>query len=67
VAEAVTRAVARAETEGIRGGELTPYLLSEVDRLTGGRAVQANLALLEANAALAAQIAVALTEERLPA
>jgi len=67
VAEAVARAVARADTEGIRGGELTPYLLSEVDRLTGGRAVQANLALLEANAALAAQIAVALTEERLPA
>ncbi len=67
VAEAVARAVGRAAAEGIRGGELTPYLLSEVDRLTGGRAVDANLALLEANAALAAQIAVALTEERLPA
>ncbi|MDQ7849107.1 MAG: pseudouridine-5'-phosphate glycosidase [Armatimonadota bacterium] len=67
VADAVARATARAEAEGIRGGELTPYLLHEVDRLTGGRAVEANLALLEANAALAAEIAVALTEERLPA
>lgn len=67
VAEAVERAVARAEAEGIRGGDRTPYLLNEVDRLTGGRAVEANLALLEANAALAAEIALALTEERLPA
>ncbi len=67
VADAVARATVRAEGEGIRGGELTPYLLHEVDRLTGGRAVEANLALLEANAALAAQVAVALTEERLPA
>ncbi len=67
VADAVGRAIARAETEGIRGGDLTPYLLGEVDRLTGGLAVEANLALLEANAALAAEIAVALTEERLPA
>ena len=67
VADAVARAVARAEAEGIRGGELTPYLLREVDRLCGGRAVDANLALLETNAALAAEIAVALTEERLPA
>lgn len=67
VAEAVDRAVARAEAEGIRGSDLTPYLLSEIDHLTEGRAVEANLALLEANAALAAQIAVALTEERLPA
>jgi pseudouridine-5'-phosphate glycosidase len=67
VNEAVQRAVARAQGEGIRGGELTPYLLAEIDRATGGRAVEANLALLEANAALAAQIALALTEERLPA
>ncbi|MBI3975901.1 MAG: pseudouridine-5'-phosphate glycosidase [Armatimonadetes bacterium] len=67
VSEAVGRAIARADAEGIRGGDLTPYLLNEVDRLTGGRAVEANLALLESNAALAAEIAVALTEERLPA
>jgi len=67
VSAAVARAVAQAEAEGIRGGELTPYLLREIDLLTGGRAVEANLALLETNSALAAQIAVALTEERLPA
>ncbi len=67
IAEAVARAVAQADAEGIRGGDLTPYLLGELDRLTHGRAVDANLALLDANAALAAQIAVSLTEERLPA
>lgn len=67
VREAVARAVEAAAREGIRGGDLTPYLLAEVDRLTQGAAVRANLALLEANAALAARIALALTEERLPA
>jgi pseudouridine-5'-phosphate glycosidase len=63
---AVEEAVARAEAEGIRGAGLTPYLLREVDARTGGRAVQSNLAVLESNALLAAQVALALTEERLP-
>ncbi len=67
VAEAVGAAITQAEHAGVRGVDLTPFLLAEVDRLTGGLAVEANLALLEANAALAAEIAVALSEERLPA
>ncbi|MFM9013785.1 MAG: pseudouridine-5'-phosphate glycosidase, partial [Gemmatimonadota bacterium] len=37
-----------------------PYLLAAVERATGGRSLTANLALLEANAGLAARIAVAL-------
>jgi pseudouridine-5'-phosphate glycosidase len=40
---------------------MTPYLLDYVDRATSGRAREANLALLEQNAALAADIAVALS------
>jgi pseudouridine-5'-phosphate glycosidase len=36
---------------------VTPFLLAEVDRATKGKAREANLALLEANAALAAAIA----------
>jgi pseudouridine-5'-phosphate glycosidase len=41
---------------------VTPFLLAAVERATGGRSLTANLALLEANAGLAAAIAVALAE-----
>ena len=59
---AVEQAIAEAARRGIRGAALTPYLLSELVRLTGGASLAANLALLEQNAALAAQIAVALSQ-----
>lgn len=60
VEEAVAAARARARDAGVRGGALSPYLLSAVEEVTQGRSLRANLALLEANAALAAEIAVAL-------
>jgi pseudouridylate synthase len=44
----------------IRGKALTPFLLGEVARLSEGRTVQANLALLESNARLAGEIAALL-------
>jgi pseudouridine-5'-phosphate glycosidase len=39
---------------------VTPFLLAEIQQRTDGRSVRANLALLEANAHLAGQVAVAL-------
>jgi pseudouridine-5'-phosphate glycosidase len=57
---AITRAVREAETAGQRGKGLTPYLLSRVAELTHGESLAANLALLENNARVAAQIALAL-------
>jgi len=60
VAEAVDAALAAARSAGVRGAAVTPFLLAAVERATGGRTLRANLALLEANAALAAEIAVAL-------
>ncbi|MBN1287920.1 MAG: pseudouridine-5'-phosphate glycosidase [Anaerolineae bacterium] len=59
-AAAIDRAVAAAEAAGIRGKELTPYVIGKVAELTGGASVKANLALLKHNAAVAAQIAAAL-------
>jgi pseudouridine-5'-phosphate glycosidase len=63
-AEEVERWIAHAlETalkRGVRGGALTPFLLRELDRLSGGASVRCNVALLEANARLAARIAIAL-------
>jgi len=56
---AVRGAVRDAEAAGVTGARLTPYLLGAVLVATDGRSLPANLALLEANAALAADIAVA--------
>jgi len=64
VEEAVSGAIEAAAAAGISGARLTPFLLAEVERATSGRSLAANLGLLEANAALAAEIAVALTDSR---
>ncbi|HEY0997735.1 MAG TPA: pseudouridine-5'-phosphate glycosidase [Gemmatimonadaceae bacterium] len=57
---AIAGAVEEARREGVRGAKITPYLLAAVERATGGRSLAANLALLENNARLAGEIAVAL-------
>ena len=59
---AVEEALAQASSAGVRGAAVTPFLLGAVDRLTNGRSLEANLSLLETNAALAAEIACALCE-----
>jgi len=59
VEQAVAQAMTDAAAQGVTGKALTPFLLSRLDVLTGGRSVAANVALLEANAAVAAEIAVA--------
>jgi pseudouridine-5'-phosphate glycosidase len=60
VDRAVASALERAHSQGVRGAAVTPYLLAEVERETGGRSLEANLGLLEQNAALAADVAVEL-------
>jgi pseudouridine-5'-phosphate glycosidase len=56
----VMRAIGAAEREGVHGAALTPYLLRALAEATGGRALSANIALLRANARVAAQLALAL-------
>jgi pseudouridine-5'-phosphate glycosidase len=56
---AVSEAVNEAERVGIEGPAMTPFLLEAVSRLTNGRSLDVNLALLENNAGLAAEIAAA--------
>ncbi|MEJ5197538.1 MAG: pseudouridine-5'-phosphate glycosidase [Anaerolineae bacterium] len=58
--EAIGRALGEAGERGIRGKALTPFLLARISELTGEASLRANLALLENNARVAAQIAVAL-------
>jgi pseudouridine-5'-phosphate glycosidase len=54
------RAQAGARRQAVRGRDLTPFLLERLRELTEGRSVFSNRALLRANAAAAAALAVAL-------
>jgi pseudouridine-5'-phosphate glycosidase len=58
--EAIARAVEEAESLGVGGKELTPFLLARLVELTGGQARRSNEALLINNARVAARIARAL-------
>jgi len=57
VEAAVERARAEARRNAVRGAAVTPFLLSEVTRLTNGGSLVANVALLRENAALAGAVA----------
>lgn len=56
----IERAVAEAEREAISGKQLTPFLLGRIVELSGGRSLEANVALVRNNARVAAQLAQAL-------
>jgi len=61
---ALTRALAEAGKRGLRGREVTPFLLDRVRELTEGRSVFSNLVLLRHNARRATAIAAALASGR---
>jgi pseudouridine-5'-phosphate glycosidase len=56
----IDEAVAFAEKNKISGKDVTPFLLGRLSEKTGGETLGANIALLENNARVAAEIAVAL-------
>jgi pseudouridylate synthase len=64
VEESIERALEDARRAGIRGTAVTPFLLAAVAERTGGRALEANVALLLNNARVAAAVAVALAGRR---
>ncbi len=55
--DAVDRATADAETAGVRGPALTPWLLARIAELTGGASLRANTALIVNDARVAAELA----------
>jgi pseudouridine-5'-phosphate glycosidase len=59
---AIAQAMAEADSAGISGKDLTPFLLACVVQLTHGKAQRANEALLVNNARVAARIAQALID-----
>ena len=56
--EAINEAIIEADKEKIKGKEITPYLLSKVNEITQGKSLNANIKLIQNNAALAAKIAI---------
>jgi pseudouridine-5'-phosphate glycosidase len=57
----LAQALADAQSAGITGAAVTPFVLGRVGSATAGRSVPANLALAENNARVAAEVATALS------
>lgn len=58
--DAIERALAEADAQGIHGKDTTPFLLAKVSELTGGDSLESNIRLVYNNVALGAQVATAL-------
>ncbi|CAN5651656.1 pseudouridine-5'-phosphate glycosidase [soil metagenome] len=56
--EILSESLVLADEKEIRGKEITPFLLSQMSEKSEGKTLAANIALLENNAEIAAQIAV---------
>jgi len=56
----IDAALAAADRAGVRGSDVTPFLLAQLGEATSGRTLEANIALLRNNARTAAAIAIAL-------
>lgn len=57
IQQAISSALAAAKEQNITGASITPFLLSYIDKYTGGTSLQANIALIENNARIASRIA----------
>jgi pseudouridylate synthase len=55
---AIEQALSEAREKGVRGKDVTPFLLARVKDLTGGDSLESNIALVMNNATLAAELAV---------
>ena len=56
----IEKALVEAEEKGIKGKDVTPFLLGKVKELTEGKSLEANIALVKNNALIGTAIAVAL-------
>ncbi len=63
IGRAIATALSAAVREGVAGKAVTPFLLAQVLEATGGRSLEANIALYLSNVRLAAEIALALAAE----
>lgn len=64
ITPAIETALAEAAAPGIAAKAVTPFLLARIFEITGGRSLEANIALVRSNARLAAQIAAEIARLR---
>lgn len=60
--KAIEEALKKADEKGIRGKDVTPFLLSRIKDITGGKSLESNIKLVLNNAKLAAEIAAVLQD-----
>ncbi|BDH63088.1 pseudouridine-5'-phosphate glycosidase [Lysinibacillus sp. PLM2] len=60
----IEKALKEAEELGVKGKDVTPFLLGKVKELTEGKSLTANIALVKHNAKIGTQIAVALEKTK---
>ncbi len=56
--EAIEASLTKADKNNIKGKDVTPFLLSEINNITGGTSLESNIKLVMNNAKLAAEIIV---------
>jgi len=64
ISPVIDKALTAAKKKGIAGKETTPFLLKHLVDATKGKSLKANIALVENNAKVAAQIAAAYSQKR---
>ncbi|XP_041254649.1 pseudouridine-metabolizing bifunctional protein C1861.05-like isoform X2 [Onychostruthus taczanowskii] len=62
IEKAIQQALSQARSKGITGKEVTPFLLQKLTKLTDGKSLDSNLALIQNNARVGSCIAVALSK-----
>lgn len=62
--QTIDEAVAEAGALGVRGKDITPYLLDKIQKMTGGASLEANIQLVYNNVALGAEVAKELCARR---
>ncbi|XP_073687504.1 uncharacterized protein [Garra rufa] len=64
IEDAIQTAVSEASSKGVTGRDVTPFILQRVSKLTKGKSLQANIALIHNNAKVGSQIACALSKHK---
>ena len=58
----IKEAVKEADEKGVKGKDITPFLLDKIQKITGGESLDSNIKLVLNNAVLASKIAVELSK-----
>lgn len=59
----IAQALQEADSQGVAGKQVTPFLLARIKELTGGRSLATNIALVKHNALVGARLALALNHK----